>query len=1092
VSRGTKSLLITILGLILLAPAARAQARPERQPPRPPTQQPRPGPADTGTFAQLKYRYIGPVGNRVAAVAGVVSDPSVYYAGAASGGIWKTTDGGVHWQPIFDDQPVQSIGALAVAPSDPNVVWAGTGEAWIRSHISIGNGIYKSTDAGKTWQHVGLDNTGRIARIVVHPGNPDVVYVAALGHSYGPQQERGIYRTSDGGKTWERVLFVDENTGAVDVVMDPTNPRILFAAMWQLEIHTWGRESGGPGSGIYTSRDGGTTWKKLTGHGLPTKPFGKVGLAIAPSNASRIYALIETGDGVPWHGQATDNGELWRSDDGGETWKVVSYDRQLSCRQPYYTRMAVAPDRENEAYFLCASFSKTLDGGATTVDVPFAQSPGGDNHDMWIDPTNGNRMIVGNDGQASISTTRGRTWYRQQLPIAQMYHATVDNQIPYYVMGNRQDGPSSRGPSNSRIGGGGGGGGGAGLIPRGEWHSVAGGESGWATPDPTDPNIIWSSASGSGSVGGIVARYDERTRQALHAEIWPQSTIGWPAADVKYRFVWTAPLTISPHDHNKVYVGSQFVHVTTDGGKSWQIISPDLTLNDKSKQQISGGLTPDNIGVEYADVVFAIAESPLKPGLIWAGTNDGLVQVTRDGGKSWSNVTSGIPGMPAWGTVSNIEPSRYDTATAYITVDAHQANIRDPLVYKTTDYGRSWKPIVSGLPRSPTGYAHVIREDPVRRGLLYLGTESALYVSFDDGESWQPLQTTLPHTPVYWLVLQEHFNDLVVSTYGRGFWILDDVTPLQQLTADVRSQAAYLFKPRPAYRFRQITAPMAMTDDPTAGQNPPYGAAINYWLTSASTGGGEVTLTVLDAGGQTLRTLQGTKNAGINRVWWDLRSDSTKAARLRTAPLYDPELRLGAEGWRAAPGVGRMTVLVPPGTYTLKLKVGGQELSQQLVVRKDPNSGGTEADIQSQAKLLAALQGDLNSAVDMINRIEVVRSQLQNLRSLLPSDLKARADSLEKKFSGVENSLVDLRLTGRGQDDVRWPTMLAGQLAYLAQGIASSDFAPTMQQSEVSQLLEGQLKAVGTQLDGLLNQDLAQFNAALKQQNVGNVVPGTP
>jgi hypothetical protein len=388
------------------------------------------------------------------------------------------------------------------------------------------------------------------------------------------------------------------------------------------------------------------------------------------------------------------------------------------------------------------------------------------------------------------------------------------------------------------------------------------------------------------------------------------------------------------------------------------------------------------------------------------------------------------------------------------------------------------------------GYAHVVREDPVRRGLLYLGTESALYVSFDDGESWQPLQTTLPHAPVYWLVLQEHFNDLVVSTYGRGFWILDDVTPLQQLTADVRAQAAYLFKPRPAYRFRQITAPMAMTDDPTAGQNPPYGAAINYWLRQAPTG--EVTLTVLDAGGQTVRTLQGTKSAGINRVWWDLRSDSTKAARLRTAPLYDPELRLGAEGWRAAPGVGRMTVLVPPGTYTVKLKVGGQELSQQLVVRKDPNSGGSEAEIQSQAKLLTGLQGDLNNAVDMINRIEVVRSQLQNLRSLLPADLRARADSLEQKFTGIENTLVDLRLTGRGQDDVRWPTMLAGQLGYLAQGVASSDFAPTTQQTEVAQLLEGQLKTVGTLLDGLLSQDLAQFNASLKQQNVGNVVPGTP
>jgi photosystem II stability/assembly factor-like uncharacterized protein len=1078
---------IAILGLSALAlPApAHAQGRRPRQAAAPAAAQ---QPDVSATYAQLKYRYIGPVGNRVSAVAGVAGDPSVYYAGAASGGIWKTTDGGVHWQPIFDDQPVQSIGALAVAPSDPNVVWAGSGEAFIRSHISIGNGIYKSTDAGKTWQHMGLDNTGRIARVVVHPSNPDVVYVAAMGHSYGPQQERGVYRTTDGGKSWERVLFVDDNTGASDVAMDPTNPRILFAGTWQLVIHTWGRESGGPGSGIYLSKDGGTTWKKLTGNGLPTKPFGKVGLAIAPSNSSRIYALIETGDGVPWHGQETDRGELWRSDDGGDSWRVVSFDRQLSCRQPYYTRVAVAPDRDNEAYFLCASFSKTLDGGVTTVDVPFGQSPGGDNHDMWIDPGNGDRMVVGNDGQVSISTNRGRTWYRQQLPIAQMYHATVDNQIPYYVMGNRQDGPSSRGPSNSRIGGFGGGGGGGGVIPRGEWHSVGGGESGWATPDPTDPNIIWSSASGSGSVGGIVVRYDERTRQAQHVEIWPQSTVGYPAADVKYRFVWTMPLTISPHDHNKVYAGSQFVHMTTDGGKSWQVISPDLTLNDKSKQQISGGLTPDNIGVEYADVVFAIAESPLKAGVIWAGTNDGVVQVTRDGGKTWTNVTANIPGMPSWGTVSNIEPSRYDTATAYITVDAHQANNRDSFVYKTADYGRSWKPIVNGIARSPMSYAHVVREDPVRRGLLYLGTENALYVSFDDGESWQPLQSNLPHAPVYWLVIQEHFNDLVVSTYGRGFWILDDVTPLQQLTPDVRAGVASLFKPRPAYRFRQITAPNAMTDDPTAGQNPPYGAAINYWVKAAQAD--SAAITIADAGGQTVRTFRGPAKAGLNRVWWDLRNEETREARLRTAPTYAPEVRLGTEGWRAAPGVGRLSVLVPPGTYSVKVKVGGQEFTQPLVLRKDPNSGGSEEEIQTQFKTLVALQGDLNGAVDMINQIESVRGQLQGLRAVLPPEVRAAADSLDRKFSDVETNLHEVRVTGRGQDNIRWPTRLAGQIAYLAGGVASSDFAPTTQQNEVQQLLEGQLKAVRTQLDGLVNRDLAQFNARLKERNVGNVVTG--
>src|SRR3989454_9900062 len=898
-------------------------------------QSPRPSPE---SLSALKFRYIGPVGNRVIAITGVPGHPYTYYAGAASGGVWKTTDAGAHWESMFDDQDVQSIGALAVAPSDPTTVWAGTGEAFIRSNISIGNGIYKSLDAGKTWSRMGLERTGRIARIIVDPKNADNVFACALGHAYGPQQDRGVYKTSDGGRTWNRVLFVDENTGCSDVAMDPNNPRVLFAGMWQLEIHTWGRTSGGPGSGLFKSSDGGATWKRLGGHGLPEPPVGKISPQVARSNSNRVYALIETGDGMLTNnGQKTQSGSLWRSEDGGEKREEESADRRLRGRTHYYTRFAVAPDNENEAYFLAAEFTKTLDGGATSVDLTGKVAPVGDNHDMWIDPANGDRMAVAHDDGMSFSINRGKSWHHIQLPIAQMYHVATDNQIPYNVYGNRQDGPSTRGPSNSRIGkqaedae--------AGPIPRGMWHSVAGGESGWAIPDPVDNNIIWATGTGFGSLGGTVERFDERTRQAREVEIWPETTVGVPAGDLKYRFNWTFPLALSPHDRNTVYAGSQYVHRTINAGQSWQVISPDLTLNDKARQQSSGGLTPDNIGVEYGDVVFAIAESPLKAGLIWAGTNDGLVHVTRDGGRTWTNVTSAIPSMPSWGTVSNVEPSRYDTATAYITVDAHQANNREPFVYKTTDYGRSWRAIVNGLPRSAPSYAHVIREDPARRGLLYLGTESALYVSFDDGESWQPLQTTLPHAPVYWLVVQEHFNDLVVSTYGRGFWILDDVTPLEQLTADIRAQAAYLFKPRPAYRFRQITAPMAMTDDPTAGQNPPYGAAINYWLKPVPTG--DVTLTILDAGGQTVRTLQGTKSVGINRVWWDLRTDSTKAARLRTTPLYDPELRLGPEGARPAPRVGRMTVLVPPGTYTVKLKVGGQEQSQPLVVRKDPNSSG--------------------------------------------------------------------------------------------------------------------------------------------------------
>src|SRR5262245_32839971 len=508
--------------------------------------------ANKDVLGALRYRHIGPTGNRLTSVVGVPGQPNIYYVGAASGGIWKTIDGGVHWDPVFDSQPVSSIGALAIAPSDPNIVWAGTGEPWIRSHISVGQGIYKSTDAGKTWTLMGLEKTGRISRVVIDPKNPDIVLVGALGHAYGPQPERGVFRTTDGGKTWERVLFTDENSGCAHLEMDPNNPKILYAGMWPIEIRTWGRESGGPGSGLFKSTDGGVTWKRLTGNGLPTRMTGKIVPAIAPSNSKRIYALIETGDGVPLNGKETDRGKLWRSDDGGETWRLISYDRNLGGRTHYYFRMAVAPDNENETYYLTASFAVSLDGGETARIAQFANSPGGDNHDIWIDPTNPGRMAVANDGGVSISVSRGRTWDRIQLPIAQMYHVTVDNQTPYYVYGNKQDGPSYRGPSDTRAGGFGGGGGG---IPRSAWHSVAGGESGWATPDPVDNNIIWSSASGSGSVGGIVERFDLRNGQARNVEVWPDQTNGWPAEELKYRFIWTLPLAISPHDHTKVYVG---------------------------------------------------------------------------------------------------------------------------------------------------------------------------------------------------------------------------------------------------------------------------------------------------------------------------------------------------------------------------------------------------------------------------------------------------------------------------------------------------------------------------------------------------------
>ncbi|HEV8362872.1 MAG TPA: hypothetical protein VGQ52_05110 [Gemmatimonadaceae bacterium] len=1066
---------------VALPIAAQQRARPAAVPAQPPVA--------SDLLRTQRYRHIGPVGNRVTSVVSIPGEANTYYVGAASGGIWKTTDGGTNWSAIFDGFPVQSIGALAIAPSDPNVIWAGTGEAFIRSHISLGDGIYKSTDAGANWTKVGLDSTGRIGRVIIHPQNSDVVYVCALGHAYGPQPDRGVFRTMDGGRRWEKVLFVNDSTGCGDLAIDPNNPRILFAGMWQIEIHTWGRESGGSGSGLFVTRDGGTTWTRLTGRGLPTKPVGKIALAIARSNSNRVYALIETGDGYPWRGEETERGKLWRSDDGGQNWRLVSYDRNLGGRTHYYFRFAVSPSNDLETYFLTAGYAVSTDGGENAAMQGGGSSPGGDNHDMWIDPTNANRMAVANDGGVSISVNRGRTWERFQLPIAQMYHVEVDNAIPYNVMGNRQDGPSTRGPSNSKYGGGGGGG--AGGIPRGDWHSVGGGESGWATPDPQDPNIVWSSASGSGSVGGIVVRYDERTRQLRNVEIWPFAVNGTPAADVKYRFVWTFPLHISPHDRNKIYAGSQHVHQTTDAGHSWQVISPDLTTNDKTRQGFSGGLTGDNIGVEYFSVLFAIRESRLKSGLIWTGSNDGKVHVTQDAGKTWTDVTANIPGLPPLGTISNIEPSRYDVNTAYLTMDGHQVNERRTWVYKTTDLGKTWKKITNGVPQGPLSYAHVVIEDPVRRGLLYLGTENALYVSFDDGDNWQPLQSNLPAAPVYWLTVQEHFNDLVVSTYGRGFWIMDDITPLQQLTPEVAAKNVHLFTPRPAYRFQFNQTPMAFGHDMTAGQNPAYGASINYWLKSPPTG--SVTLTIMDANGRAVRTLNGSRNAGLNRVMWDLRGESTRQVRLRTSPMYAPEITVGPEGWRPAPNAGQVSVLLAPGTYTVRLTVGGETQTQQLVVRKDPNSGGSEDEIREQVAALNEIRDNVNDVADMINDIELIRGQLVQLRRTLEgdaatSDVRTAADSLEKKFVAVEENLIQLRVTGRGQDGVRFPQKLSQQIPYLFNGISAGDFKPTSQQGEVKAIFLEQTKQHRARLDALLRDDLEAFNRRLNQRGLQGII----
>jgi len=1040
-------------------------------------------------YSQLHYRHIGPIGNRLVAAVGIPGDPLVYYAGAAAGGVWKTVDGGLRWTPIFDSVAVPAVGALAVAPSDPSIVWAGTGEPFIRSNVSVGNGVWKSTDGGAHWTHMGLEGTGRIARIIVHPTNPDVVYVAAVGHAYTPQQERGIYRTTDGGATWTKVLFVDENTGASDLVMDPANPRHLLAGMWQFELHTWGRVSGGPGSGIYVTRDGGDNWTRLEGHGLPEPPVGKIGLCVTPRDANRIYALIETSDGVPWQGHAN-NGELWRSDDGGTEWKVVNFSHAMAARQAYYTRCAVSTDDADEAYFVAADFSRTLDGGEH-VNVTSGDSvPNWDHHDMWIDPQNGDRMIVAGDGGISISQNRGKTWFRVQLPVAQLYHVTVDNQVPYYVYANRQDGPSVRAPSNSRTGAG---------ITRGMWHEVGGGESGFATPDTMVPDLVWSSTSGWGAGSGIVVRYNEKTRQFRNVEVWPEASIGWPAKDVKYRFQWTFPLLISPHDHNTVYVASQFVHRTTNGGQSWQVVSPDLTTHDTTKMGISGGLTPDNLGVEYCCVIYALDESPVEQGVLWAGTNDGLLHVSRDAGATWTDVTNNIPNLPPLGIVRNIDASRWSAGKAYVTVDRHQMGDFAPYVFKTEDFGRHWTTITTGIPSSPVSFTRNVREDPVRPGLLYLGTENALYVSFDDGAHWQPLQTNLPPAPMYWIQVQPRFNDLVVGTYGRGIWILDDVTPLQQLTAEVTAADVHLFEPRPAYRFQPITAPFAMFDDPSAGADPPYGASLDYWLKSAPDSAVNVKIRIVSAAGDTIRTIDGKKEAGINRVWWDLRTDLTTQMKLRTKPLYADWVQMPDSGWRTAPE-GRWSFLAPPGTYSVVLDVGGTSYTTSLEVIKDPHSEGSETDIAAQMTVLRQLRDDMNAVAGMVNRIEWMRHQVNELRARLEdtkdsaqvADVSTAADSLDAHLVALEGKMIQLKLSGTGQDDTRWPMMLASRIAWVVGNIATGDFRPTDEDLEVQQILEGRLADYRGQLDALINGELARFNQVLAQRNLAGVTAGEP
>src|SRR5437867_7504740 len=1068
---------------------------------------------DTTLWTRLHYRFVGPEGNRAIAVVGEPGNPLIAYVGAASGGIWKPEDGGVHWRAVFDSEPAQAIGALAIAPSAHNVLWAGTGETFfIRSMTALGNGAYRSTDGGRSWQHMGLDSTGRIARIVIHPTNPDVVLVCALGRAYGPAQQRGVYRTADGGRTWTRVLFVDPNTGCSDLAIDPGDPNTLFAGMWQFEVKTWHLQSGGPGSGLWASYDGGVTWKRVVGHGLPDAKhvIGKVAVAVAQSNPNTVYALVEDRDPT-----------LYRSDDRGNFWRVVSRNHDMAERAPYYVRFAVAPDDEERLYFVSVRFSMSRDGGQTLGRSGF--QAGGDNHDMWIDPLNPDRMMIAHDGGASITLTGGKSWTRVVLPIAQMYHVHTDTRVPYNLYGNRQDGSSYRMPSRSTGGG----------LNEGQWGHVGGCESGFAIPDTVDNTTVWS-----GCYDGGLEVYDVRTDHARNVRIWPEAGYGWRPADMKYRWNWTFPIAISPLDHTKVYVGCQVVHVTKDGGASWQTISPDLTRNDTTHQQSSGGVTTDNLMTFDGATLFALAESPVKAGVLWAGSNDGLAHVSTDGGAHWTNVATNIPKFPPWAKIVNVEPSHFDAGAAYLAADLHELDDLDPYIYKTTDFGKSWRKISETFPRSTLSFVHIVAEDPGRRGLLFAGTENGLYVTLDDGANWLPLQTNLPHAPVSWIDVQPRFHDLVISTYGRGLYILDDISPLEQLDGNALASKATLFVPPPAYRFRDRQGVASAPNSAIQAETGPSGVPLTYYVSPAladtTTGSttapvttcpspqppapspGDSTrrkkparLVILDAQGHTVRVLEGARKAGLNRVRWDLRCTAPTTPKLRTPPPGKTWVRVGADGTRPLVtwdlDLSLRGPLVLPGAYTVTLVLADSNVApvtatQTLTVSKDPNTTGTDADVQAQGKLARTIRAEQDSVARMINRLEWVRKQVRDLTaqlrdSALVADSGAKrvaalGDSLDRRIVRVEGALFDVNLTGAREDAFRNPMQLYGRLAALQSDMAENgaDFAPTAQQVAVHDVLAGRLAEASTRFSDLMTKAIPAFVAELRRTPLRDVI----
>src|SRR4051794_5882440 len=866
-----------------------------------------------GAGDALRWRSIGPYrGGRVTAVAGIAGQPLVYYMGATGGGVWKTDDAGVTWRNVSDAFfKSGSVGAVAVAPSNADVVYAGMGEACLRGNLSSGDGVYKSTDAGKTWSNVGLPDSSQIGRIRIHPTNADVVYVAAVGHPYGANAERGVFRTKDGGKSWQKILFVDDKTGAADIEFDPSNPDVVYATTWQVLREPWGITSTGPGSGLYKSTNGGDSWNKLS-TGLPTSNLGKIGVAVSPVNPQRVWATVE----------ADAKGGVYRSDDGGRSWQLLNDSFNMTSRQYYYGHIFADPLDANTVYTFCAKyFYKSTDGGTTYTEV---QTPHSDYHDLWIDPKDSRRMVNGSDGGAAITFNGGRTWSSlDNQPTAQFYAVATDNSVPYRIYGSQQDNTSIS--IASRTGGAG--------ITENDWHPVAGGESGYLAPTSSNPPVVFG-----GSYFGLMTRYDERTGEARNVTIWPDYNGGRSAAQMKYRFQWTYPIIVSPHDGSTVYAGAQVLFRSTTSGQNWEAISPDLTRNDKAKQ--NGGRLE-----EYYSTIFTIAESPRGKGVIWTGSDDGVVQVTRNGGREWQNVTP--PAVQPFTRINIIEASPHDAGTAYVAANRYQLDDARPYIYKTNDYGKTWQAIVSGLPERT--FVRTVREDPKRRDLLFAGTETAVHYSVDGGARWQSLRLNMPAVPITDLTIKN--DDLIAATQGRAFWVLDDITPLHA-PADTVSSAAYLFPPRDAIRSRRAGFGRGGSG---MGQNPPAGAIVTYSVASAQ----PLTLEFLDPRGAVVKSITSADRngpaatPGMHRYAWDMRyADAT-----------------GIEAGTFLAGGNLRGPVTVPGTYQVRLKAGGQTLTQPLKIVADPKSQATLADLQKQFDLLIAIRDKVSAVHNAVNDI---------------------------------------------------------------------------------------------------------------------------